>query len=219
MWRLGRCGKCFIRLILCEGSFADTAVLVNEFGAVGIDQQLMESAKQDVLLLKNGCLCCGLQGDFLNQVRDLLDRRSQGYITSFNQLVIETTGFADPIPIICGFFTDPGLASCFAPPAVVTVVDRIHFLNNQLLQQVIVYRQIACADLLIISKADQLAVSVKTNVVERLSSFNRAPFQFPLMRNASPQINFLKSWYLETINGKHCLQALTYMIVPNLLAL
>lgn len=132
-----------------------TAVIVNELGAIGIDQYLLDGAVQGVVLLENGCICCSKQEDLIGQIHDMLSQRARGEIRAFDRLVIETTGIADPVPVLYRFMSDPILSSCFSCPDVITVVDGTTC--DQLLQkQPILVRQIACADVLIVTRKDKL---------------------------------------------------------------
>ncbi|MEP2531641.1 GTP-binding protein [Shimia sp.] len=135
--------------------WSNTAVIVNELGAIGIDQHVLDGAVQGVLLLENGCICCSRQDDLVGQIHDMLGQRARGEIQAFDRLVIETTGIADPVPVLYTFLSDPILASCFSCPNVITVVDGTTCVR--LLQsQPISIRQIACADVLIVTRKDKL---------------------------------------------------------------
>jgi len=100
-----------------------TAVVVNEFGATGIDDALMRSSADETVLLGNGCLCCTTRSDLQQALRRMVVERDRGELPDFRRIVIETSGLADPSPILQTFATDRALGSVFHIEAVVTVVD------------------------------------------------------------------------------------------------
>jgi G3E family GTPase len=124
-----------------------TAVIVNEFGDVGIDGQLVIGAEEEILELNNGCICCTVRGDLTRAVERLLARRDQ-----IDRIVIETTGLADPAPVIQSFILDETLRSNTELDAIVTVVDARHILQQISNEQA--REQIAFADVIILNKID-----------------------------------------------------------------
>ena len=133
---------------------ADTAVIVNEFGAIGIDHLLVEHASEQPILLGNGCLCCTARGDLQRCLDQLRRRRACGDIAPFRQVVIETSGLAEPAPILHTLVTDPDVTRAFA-------LDR----------QEEARRQVAVADRLAITKTD-LAGTDAAALTRRLQAFN-----------------------------------------------
>ena len=134
--------------------FADTAVIVNEFGEVGLDHALVaEGQEDDVVLLDSGCLCCALNNSLAETLSDLFHRRARGEIPAFERVVVETTGIADPAPLIHTLMTDRHLAARYRLGAVVTCVDATFF-ETQRDRFDEVTKQIAVADRLIVTKAD-----------------------------------------------------------------
>ena len=128
-------------------------MLINEFGEVGIDHYLLERVDEATVLLASGCLCCTIRGDLSRSVRDLYDRRERGLVPAFDRLVIETTGLADPAPIVATFAADPVLRHHFRPGNIVTVVDaRLGRANLETYEESL--KQVAVADRLVISKTD-----------------------------------------------------------------
>lgn len=138
---------------LKDPAFADTLVLINEFGEVGLDHLLVEAAPGEVVLLAAGCLCCALRGDLVATLEDLLRRRDNRRIAFFRRLVIETSGLADPLPIIQTILQHPYLSRRFAIAAILALVDAVHGAET-LERHAEARRQIATADALILSKAD-----------------------------------------------------------------
>src|SRR5712664_2184027 len=111
--------------VLKQPGMAATAVVVNEFGEVGLDHLLVESSSEDVVLLNSGCLCCTVRGDIVDTLRSLFLRRVKGEIPYFTRAVIETTGLADPAPILHTLMSDPVIAARYALEGVVTTVDAV----------------------------------------------------------------------------------------------
>jgi G3E family GTPase len=127
------------------------AVIVNEFGEVGIDHHLLISSDQEVVQMNNGCICCTVRGDLLRTLFQLLEQRS-----AFDTLVIETTGLADPAPVVQTFFIDDRIRSEFQLNGVVTVVDSKH-IWQQLDHSPEAKEQIAFADLVLLNKMDLIS--------------------------------------------------------------
>jgi G3E family GTPase len=131
----------------------DTAVLVNEFGEVGLDHHLLESATESTLLMDNGCICCAIRGDLQDSLRDLFDRRERAEIPAFKRVVIETSGLADPVPIAYTVLAEPVLQHHFRLGNVITTIDAVNGLK-QLAEFEEPVKQVAVADRLIITKTD-----------------------------------------------------------------
>src|ERR1700687_334906 len=133
-----------------QPALARTAVLVNEFGEIGIDHLLVEKLDENTVLLNAGCLCCTVRGDLARVLREMLPRARRDDIS---RIVIETTGLADPVPILATLMTDPVAASAYRLDGIVTVVDAVNGVAL-LDSQAEAVRQVAVADRLVISKAD-----------------------------------------------------------------
>jgi G3E family GTPase len=129
---------------------ARTAVLVNEFGEIGLDHLLVEKLDDSTVLLNAGCLCCSVRGDLARVLREMLPRARRGDI---ERIVIETTGLADPVPILATLMSDPVAASAYRLDGIVTVVDAVNGMVHLDTQEEAV-RQVAVADRIVISKAD-----------------------------------------------------------------
>lgn len=135
--------------LLERPELGETAVIVNELGEVGIDHHLLRRVDERTVLLSNGCVCCALRGDLSDELRDLLDRRDAGEIPWFRRVVIETTGVAQPAPIVQTLLADPLLPHHFSLDAIVATVDGVHGLRGpEALEQV------AAADTLVVTKSD-----------------------------------------------------------------
>jgi G3E family GTPase len=136
--------------LLRQPALARTAVLVNEFGEIGLDHLLVEKLDDNTILLNAGCLCCTIRGDLARVLRDMLPRARRDEIS---RIVIETTGLADPVPILATLMTDPVAAASYRLDGIVTVVDAVNG-AAQLQAHDEAIRQVAVADRLVISKAD-----------------------------------------------------------------
>src|SRR4051794_21831547 len=105
---------------------AATAVIVNEFGEIGLDHLLVESATEDVGLLNSGCLCCTVRGDIANTLTDLFVSRVKGKVPYFTRVVIETTGLADPAPVLHALMSDPIVVDPYMVAGLVAAVDAVN---------------------------------------------------------------------------------------------
>ena len=172
--------------ILKSSIFSGTAVIVNELGEMGLDHLLLEVADEQLALLPNGCLCCQLRNDLVDTMRTLLDRATRSEIPAFERLVIETTGIADPVPIIQTLMTDPLRFSRFQFAGLSTVIDGV--LGAQTLENFSVsVKQTALADCLIVSKMD-VAENYKS-LQERIRNINStAPIIFSSNGEMNPRL-------------------------------
>jgi G3E family GTPase len=109
--------------LLRDPAFERTAVIINEFGAVGLDHLLVESSDEQILVLEGGCVCCTVRGDLVRTAGDLLARRAAGTVTPFERIVIETSGLADPAPIVHALMTDRDIAEQLHLESVIATVD------------------------------------------------------------------------------------------------
>jgi len=147
----------------------NAAIIVNEFGDVGIDHALIASSNDNTIELSTGCLCCTVRGDLVDTLRELALKRSKGEVRAFDRLVIETTGLADPAPVIQALMTFP-VASRYRLRHVVTVVDAVQGLST-IERYPEALKQVAVADEIVVSKTD-LAISIPTMLLAKLSSLN-----------------------------------------------
>src|SRR6187399_355982 len=116
--------------LLRDPAMARTAVIINEFGAVGLDHELIETSDESFIRLSNGCLCCNVRSDLTLTLGDLAARRAAGTVPPFERVVIETTGLADPAPILHALMTDRDLCEVYALDGVVTTVDALTGLST-----------------------------------------------------------------------------------------
>lgn len=167
---LGSGKTSLLKRLLAQPDLRGTAVLINEFGEIGLDHLLVEVVDGDVVLLNSGCVCCSIRGDLRDALDRLYARMEGGDIPPFDRVVIETTGLADPVPIVAGFATDPSLRWHFKLGAVVTVIDAVNGAAN-LDRFEEAARQVALADRLVVSKVD-LDPAGADKLVARLASLN-----------------------------------------------
>ena len=147
---LGAGKTTLLNRLLTEKHDKRVAVIVNEFGEVGIDHQLVIDADEEIFEMNNGCICCTVRGDLIRIISDLMTRRDR-----FDHLVIETTGLADPAPVIQSFFVDEVMLRQTQLDAVATVVDALHVWDHWDSSEV--QEQIAFADVILLNKTDLAA--------------------------------------------------------------
>jgi G3E family GTPase len=151
----------------------DVVVLVNEFGEVGLDHQLLQAVAESTLLLENGCLCCAVRGDLQQALRDLLSRRMRGDIPYFRRVVIETSGLADPVPIAYTLLAEPVIRHHFRLSAILTTVDVVNA-TAQLDAHAEAVKQIAVADRIILTKTDLAEPAAVRALRARITGLNRS---------------------------------------------
>jgi G3E family GTPase len=151
----------------------DTAVLVNEFGEVGLDHHLIQRLDEQTILLGNGCVCCTVRRDLVQALTTLLDRDQRGIIAPLRRVVIETTGLADPAPLVFTVVTDPMLQHHFRIDSVVTTVDAVNG-SSHLDRHPVSRKQVALADEIIITKTDLALPDTVAVLRERLRRDNPA---------------------------------------------
>jgi len=139
--------------LLRRPEFSRTAVIINEFGDIGLDHDLIEASEDSFIELQTGCLCCKIRNDLATTLQDMLQRRDQGRITPFTCVVIETSGLADPAPILQTLMTDAKIAGRIALGGVVTTVDCVNGIDT-LSREAISVKQVAVADRLVLTKTD-----------------------------------------------------------------
>ena len=141
------------------------AVIVNEFGEVGIDHKLIINADEEIFEMNNGCICCTVRGDLIRIITNLMRRRDK-----FDHLVIETTGLADPAPVIQTFFVDEDVSAKTKLDAVVTVVDAKHISQHWDAEEA--QEQIAFADIILLNKTDLVSEAELLELEQRIKSMN-----------------------------------------------
>ena len=157
--------------VLQQPDMAATAVIVNEFGEIGLDHLLVERSSEDVVLLNSGCLCCTVRGDIVDTLTNLFVDRVKNKVPFFTRVAIETTGLADPAPILHTLMTDPIVAARYMLDGVVTTVDAVNGAGT-LDRQSEAVKQAAVADRLLLTKADLAAPAARQAIEARLAALN-----------------------------------------------
>ncbi|TCT07159.1 G3E family GTPase [Tepidamorphus gemmatus] len=170
---LGSGKTTLLRRLLDDPALADTAVLINEFGEVGLDHHLIDRIDETTVLLQSGCVCCTIRGELSEAIRGLHSKRAQGAVSPFRRLVIESTGLADPFPIVSTVRSDPVLRHHFRLANVITTVDAANGLG-QLDTHEESLRQAAVADHLVITKTDITTRETIDRLLSRLAAINPA---------------------------------------------
>jgi G3E family GTPase len=167
---LGSGKTTLLRQLLRDPALGRTVVIINEFGEVGIDHDLIEASDEDFIELTTGCLCCKVRSDLVMTLRDLAGRRADGRLPAFERVVIETSGLADPAAILQALMVDRDLAGLYCLGDVVTTVDAVLGLST-LDTHAQSLRQVAVADTLVLTKTD-LAGSADPALVDRMAILN-----------------------------------------------
>ena len=156
---------------LRDPRFADTAVLVNEFGDVSIDTALVRAASENIVTLAGGCICCRMAGDVVRALRELHVERMEGRIPAFRRVVIETTGLADPGPLLATLIEMPVVAARYALSGVVATVDAEHGAAT-LEHHAEARQQVAMADRIVVTKVDRATAQATVAVHGRIAQLN-----------------------------------------------
>jgi G3E family GTPase len=163
---LGSGKTTLLNRILTENHGQRIAVIENEFGEIGVDQELVIDAEEEIFELNNGCICCTVRGDLIRILGNLALRREK-----IDRVVLETTGLANPGPVAQTFFVDDGVRATFALDGIVTLVDARHF-EQQLRNSEEVHTQIAFADVIVLNKSDLVSSSDLDAIERRVRTMN-----------------------------------------------
>ncbi|WP_217577691.1 GTP-binding protein [Mesorhizobium sp. GbtcB19] len=177
--------------LLRQPSLAGAAVIVNEFGAVGLDHLLIEASEEQFTLLDNGCVCCTVRGDLITTLKELSRRSSVGETPPLSQVIIETTGLADPAPILHTLMAETELMTRFRIGSVVTTVDAVNGAAT-LDRHSEAAKQVAVADRLLITKTDLASDEVLRDLGHRLEHLAPAVEQ-TIARNGEVELDLLAS--------------------------
>lgn len=158
--------------LLKSPCLARTAAIVNEFGEIGIDHDLVETGSERLVNLPGGCVCCSVRSDLADTLRDLFQRRVRGQVTEFDRVIIETTGLADPAPILQMLMTDPLVSARFRLDGVVATVDAVNGWDTLDRAREAV-KQAALADRLLLTKTDLAGSAIADRLMDRLKGLNR----------------------------------------------
>ncbi len=172
---LGAGKTTLLNRLLKDPDLSDTAVIINEFGDVSIDHLLVEASSDGVIELSDGCLCCTVRGELVDTLADLMDRMQTGKIKPLKRVVIETTGLADPAPVLQSVIGNPIIAQNFRLDGVVTVVDAVNGLQT-IANHEEALKQVAVADRIVISKTGLADAAQRDELTARIRALNpRAP--------------------------------------------
>ncbi len=182
---LGSGKTTLLNRLLRDPALADTLVLINEFGEIGLDHLLVERADGDMILMSSGCLCCTIRGDLVSTLEDLLKRRDNNRISPFQRVLIETTGLADPAPVLHTIMFHPYLMLRYKLEGVITLVDAVNGASTLDAHEESV-KQAAVADRLLLSKTDLVKDDAALDALKRrLNALNPAAEMF-LVDQATP---------------------------------
>jgi G3E family GTPase len=170
---LGSGKTTLLQRLLRSPDLSDVAVLVNEFGEIGLDHHLLQGVAESTLLLENGCVCCAVRGDLQRALRELLSRRTRGDIPHFRRVVIETSGLADPAPIAYTLLSEPVLRHHFRLSGIIATIDAVNGLA-QLRDFPEAVKQASMADRLIVTKIDIAGAQMAAALCAQLRAFNHA---------------------------------------------
>ncbi|WP_337182091.1 GTP-binding protein [Shinella sp.] len=168
---LGAGKTTLLNRLLKDPALTDTAVIINEFGEVGIDHLLVEQSGDGIIELSDGCLCCTIRGELVDTLADLMDRMQTGKIPPLKRVVIETTGLADPAPVLQAVMGNPILSQSFSLDGVITVVDAVNGLPT-LANHPEAVKQVAVADRVLISKASLADAETLAAVTREIAALN-----------------------------------------------
>jgi len=180
---LGSGKTTLLRHLLTSPQFSDCAVLVNEFGEIGLDHHLIADVRGDVVLMQSGCICCTIRGDLSDAIRGLYARRERAEV-AFARLVIETTGLADPTPILATIMHEPQIRHHFQLESVIATIDAVNGAAH-LRRQPESVKQAALADCIVITKVDLADAADLTALEARLARLNPSARRW-LSANSSP---------------------------------
>lgn len=212
---LGAGKTTLLQRLLKDPAFSRTAVVINEFGEVPLDHELVEKAEDDIVEVSGGCLCCTVRGDLSRAVRTLDLRRKRGRVMDFERIVIETTGLADPGPILQTLITDPIIAHGYRLQGVVTLVDAVNGLATLDMQPEAV-KQVAVADRVLVTKADLAGGRIPDDLRARIKSLAPAaalldvremPAATAVLQGLGPWDGATRSAEIERWLGEAAIQA------------
>jgi G3E family GTPase len=174
---LGAGKTTLLNTLVKDPMLANAAVIINEFGEIGIDHLLVEKSDENIVEMSSGCLCCTIRGDLINTMLDLLARRQKSEIKPFDRIIIETTGLADPAPVLHTVMSEPQLLMRCRLESVITVVDGVNGMGT-LDNYMEAVKQVAVADRIVLTKLDLLSGVEGENalfaIIARLRKLNPA---------------------------------------------
>jgi len=183
---LGSGKTTLLNRVLADASFADSAVIINEFGTVAIDHLLVATPRENMVVLDSGCVCCTVQGELVDTLRELAAQRGKNGVPAFRRVLVETTGLADPIPLVATLAAHPEISALYGLQAVVTLVDGVNGCD-ELEDFAEARRQASLADRILISKADLADAEALAKLNTRLDALNSNASRLTIdARSANP---------------------------------
>ena len=182
---LGSGKTTFLNQLLQQHSMPHTLIIINEFGDIGIDHLLVEHVKEDLILLAGGCLCCELRGDLFDKLEDLYQQRQQQTLPYFNSIIIETSGLADPAPILHTLMVDKFLQQHYQLNNIIVTADGL-YIKPQLQQHAVTTKQLVLADHIVLTKkvSDELKGLLKQH--NPVAMIHQTPYDYKAVFTPSP---------------------------------
>lgn len=177
---LGSGKTTLLNRILHENHGQRIAVIENEFGEIGVDQDLVINADEEIFEMNNGCICCTVRGDLIRILGNLIERKDK-----FDRVILETTGMADPGPVAQTFFLDDGIRDAFMLDGIITLVDAKH-IEQHWHESDEAKAQIAFADLILLNKIDLVSEQEQTHIQQELQKTNKIAKVFPVHMASAP---------------------------------
>ena len=195
---LGSGKTTLLNRLLDHPGMGEVAVLINEFGEVGLDHLLVRSVNEDIVMLNSGCVCCSMRGDLVTALRDLFLKRVRGEVSEFRRLMIETTGLADPAPVLHTLMRDPLIGARYRLDGVIVTVDALNA-ETQLDRYPESRKQAAVADRIVLTKTDLAHTAATERVRARLRELNPAA---PIVEAGAVDLDALLEAGLFSTRGK-----------------
>ena len=168
---LGAGKTTLLNRLLKDPALTDTAVIINEFGDVAIDHLLVEQSSDGVIELSDGCLCCTVRGELVDTLADLADRMQTGRIQPLRRVIVETTGLADPVPVLQSIMAHPAIVAAYRLDGVVAVVDAVNGAAT-LDRHAEAVKQVAVADRIVLTKTDLADKAAVADLRSRIAALN-----------------------------------------------
>ena len=184
---LGSGKTTLISKLLLHPNMRRVAVVINEIGEIGIDHDLVTLSSENITLLANGCICCSVRTDLQESLRDLFAQRCVGEVFDFDRVIVETTGLADPAPVVQTLASDTLLAARYRLDGLITLVDGLHGVG-QIDQQTEAVKQIAIADKILVTKTDLVKADHLETLCQRVRQLNsQSPIEFIRQGEVDPK--------------------------------
>ena len=184
---LGSGKTTLISKLLLHPDMRRVAVVINEIGEIGIDHDLVTLSSENITLLANGCICCSVRTDLQETLRDLFAQRRVGEVFDFDRVIVETTGLADPAPVVQTLASDTLLAAHYRLDGLITLVDGLHGVG-QIDQQTEAVKQIAIADKILVTKTDLTSADHLETLCGRIRELNsQSPIEFIRQGEVDPK--------------------------------